>query len=161
VAAAEQTIAAREAQRQPLFAFPLVQGGRVEMELIGKSFRAFEQQREPALKTWMRIPAGQPPSQRDRQIVLAYLSDGTLMANSVLAHGRPFVSHRLTSLDPCVWFQRDSDRSQWLLFDQRSSAAADGRGMNEGEIYDLVGNIVMRCAQQSMLRAIPTQAVKR
>jgi acyl-CoA thioesterase len=137
--------------------FPMVQGGRVEMELIGKDFFEFDPQREPALKNWMRIPAGPSLSPRDRQIVLAYLSDGTLMFNSVIPHGSPFVTHRLTSLDHCVWFHRDTDPSQWLLFDQRSTAAADGRGINEGEIYDGNGQIVMSCAQESMLRAIPAQ----
>jgi acyl-CoA thioesterase-2 len=164
VASAEQVIADREAIGQPLTPFPMVQGGRVEMELIGKGFNEFDPQREPALKTWMRVPAalpGAPPlSPRDRQIVLAYLSDGTLMFNSVLPHGRPFVSHRLTSLDQCVWFHRETDPGQWLLFDQRSTAAADGRGMNEGEIYDTAGNIVMSCAQESMLRAMPVAGAK-
>jgi len=155
----EQVIAAREARDQPLFPFPMVQGGRVQMELIGKGFHEFDPVREPALQTWMRIPPVQQLSPRDRQIVLAYLSDGTLMFNSVLPHGRPFETHRLTSLDQCVWFHRDTDPSQWLLFDQRSTAAADGRGMNEGEIYNRAGQIVMSCAQESMLRTMPADGL--
>ena len=43
-------------------------------------------------------------SSRERQIVMAYLSDGPLMFNSVLPHGIPFQSHRLTSLDQSVGF---------------------------------------------------------
>jgi len=157
VDSAEQTIALRKASGQAPFPFPMVQGGRVEMELVGKGFHQFDPDREPALKCWMRIPDQQALSPRDRQIVLAYLSDGTLMFNSVLPHGSPFVTHRLTSLDQCVWFHRDTDPSQWLLFDQRSTAAADGRGMNEGEIYNGSGQIVMSCAQESMLRAMPAE----
>lgn len=154
VDSAENLIAAREARGEPIFPFPVVQGGRVEMEFATKSFREFDPSREPALKTWMRIPPGENLDERDRQIVMAYLSDGTLMFNSVLPHGTPFQTHRLTSLDQCVWFHRDTDPAQWLLFDQRSTAAADGRGMNEGEIYTKDGQIVMTCAQESMLRRI-------
>ena len=99
----------------------------------------------------MRIPPGEKLTERRRQIVLAFLSDGTLMFNAALAHGIPFETHRLTSLDQSVWFHRDTDPSRWMLFDQRSTAAADGRGMNEGEFYDADGKIVMTCAQEATL----------
>ena len=54
------------------------------------------------------------------------------MFNSVVPYGIAFATHRLTSLDHSVWFHRACDVGDWLLFDQTSSAAADGRGMNEG-----------------------------
>ena len=99
-----------------------------------------------------------PPSTsltpRERQIVMAYLSDGPLMFNSVLPHGVPFQSHRLTSLDQSAWFHRDADPFEWMIFDQRSTAATAGRGMNEGQIYSQDGRLLMTCAQESMLRTI-------
>ena len=72
---------------------------------------------------------------------MAYLSDGPLMFNSVLPHGIPFQSHRLTSLDQSAWFHRDADPFEWMIFDQRSTAAAAGRGMNEGQIYGQDGRL--------------------
>jgi len=41
-----------------------------------------------------------------------------------------------------------------MLFDQRSTAAADGRGMNEEVAYDRAGNLVFSTSQESMLRRI-------
>ena len=100
-----------------------------------------------------------PPTQaltaRQRQIVMAYLSDGPLMFNSALPHGLPFQTHRLTSLDQSAWFHHDADPHQWMIFDQRSTAAMGGRGMNEGQIYSHDGRLLMTCAQESMLRKIP------
>jgi hypothetical protein len=107
-------------------------------------------------------PAGIDPEwlagERMRQVVLAFLSDGTLMFNSVLPYGVPFQTHRLTSLDQSVWFHRDTNPGDWMLFDQRSTAAADGRGMNTGEIYSADGRLVMSCTQESMLRRIESQS---
>ncbi len=154
VSSAEAVIAAREARGDSVFQFPMVVGGRAEVELASSTFRDFDPAQKPSLKTWMRIPPGETLTERGRQIVLAFLSDGTLMFNSALPHGIPFETHRLTSLDQSVWFHRDTDPSMWMLFDQRSTAAADGRGMNEGEFYDADGKIVMTCAQESMLRRL-------
>jgi len=33
-----------------------------------------------------------------------------------------------------------------MLFDQASSVAADGRGMNEGRVYDQAGSLIMSAA---------------
>ena len=104
---------------------------------------------------WIRSPADRPLTDRESQLVLAYLSDGTLMFNSVIPHGLPFQSHRLTSIDHAAWFHRACNVTDWMLFDQHSSAAADGRGMNHGSLYDRDGRLVMTLAQESMLRRIP------
>jgi acyl-CoA thioesterase-2 len=85
-------------------------------------------------------------------VALAYLSDGPLLFNSVLPHGAPFQTHRVTSLDHAAWFHRDVDPTEWLLFDQRSTAAAGGRGMNHGEIFTAEGLLGVSVAQESMLR---------
>lgn len=151
---AEDIISEREARGEPVFPFPVVQGGRVQMEFATPSFREFDPEREPVLQLWMRVAKGEQLDERMRQVVLAFLSDGTLMFNSVLPYGTPFETHRLTSLDQSVWFHRGTNPGDWMLFDQRSTAAADGRGMNEGEIYSKEGELVMTCSQESMLRRI-------
>jgi acyl-CoA thioesterase-2 len=150
----EALIAAREARGEPVFPFPVVKEGRVQMEFATKSFREFDPERDPVLRLWMRVPESAGLDARTRQVLLAFLSDGTLMFNSVLPYGVPFQSHRLTSLDQSVWFHADADTEEWMLFDQRSTAAADGRGMNSGEVFTREGALVMTCAQESMLRRL-------
>ena len=156
VPSAEEVIASREAAGRPAFPFPMTQHGRVEMEFISESFmpQSFQPGREPKLQVWMRVP-DEIADQRMHQCLLAFLSDGTLMFNSVLPYGLPFQTHRLTSLDQSVWFHRPVDPSGWLLYDQRSTAAADGRGLNEGEVYDSQGRLIISTAQESMLRRVP------
>lgn len=151
----EDLIGAREARGEEKFPFPPTENNWTEMEWASANFREFDPTHEPALRIWMRVPGGEPLSDRERQIVLAFLSDGPLMFNSVVPYGVAMETHWATSLDQSVWFHRPTDPSQWMLFDQRSTAAADGRGMNEGEIYSSDGTLIMTCAQESMLRQIP------
>ena len=154
--APETIVAAREAKGEAPWPFPVVQGGRVQMEWASPNFFEFDPEAAPALQLWMRLaPPTQALTARQRQIVMAYLSDGPLMFNSALPHGLPFQTHRLTSLDQSAWFHHDADPHQWMIFDQRSTAAMGGRGMNEGQIYSHDGRLLMTCAQESMLRKIP------
>ena len=151
----ESIVAAREARGEPPWPFPVVQGGRVQMEWASPNFFDFDPKATPALQLWMRLaPASEKLTSRQRQIVMAYLSDGPLMFNSALPHGIPFQTHRLTSLDQSAWFHHDADPHEWMIFDQRSTAAMGGRGMNEGQIYSHDGRLLMTCAQESMLRNI-------
>jgi acyl-CoA thioesterase-2 len=149
----ESIVAAREARGEPPWPFPVVQGGRVQMEWASPNFFDFDPKATPALQLWMRLaPASEKLTPRQRQIVMAYLSDGPLMFNSALPHGIPFQTHRLTSLDQSAWFHHDADPHEWMIFDQRSTAAMGGRGMNEGQIYSQDGRLLMTCAQESMFR---------
>jgi acyl-CoA thioesterase-2 len=133
---------------------PMMNKNRATLLLITDSFVPddFKPGRDPRLQTWMKSNHEAPVSPRAAQCALAFLSDGTLMFSSVLPYGIPFATHRLTSLDHSVWFHRACDAGDWLLFDQNSSAAADGRGMNDGRIFDLSGKLIATVAQDSMLR---------
>lgn len=155
-AAVEARVAKYQAQFQP----PMMAGNRATLLLISDNFfsDAFTPGREPQLQTWMKSNHEGEITARAAQCALAYLSDGTLMFNSVLPYGVPFFTHRLTSLDHSVWFHRPTDIGQWVLFDQSSSAAAGGRGMNDGRVFDQSGRLIMTAAQDSMLRRMPPKS---
>lgn len=136
------------------FSPPPTAKGRTEMVFASEHFMRpeFTPGREPALRLWTRCVSGRELTERESQVGLAFLSDSTLMFNAVLPHGLPFQTHRLTSIDHAVWFHRQCDARQWMLFDQWSSAAADGRGLNHGSLFDAKGQLIFTTAQESMLR---------
>lgn len=140
------------------FTFPMAVHGRAEMEWASKTFFESTLGESYPLRVWMRIPDGASLDERDRQIVLGFLSDGPLMFNAILQHGSPMETHRMTSIDHAAWFHRPADPGEWMLFDQRSTNASDGRGMNHGEIFSTDGRLLMTCAQESLLRRIPTES---
>ena len=151
----DEIIQERQQRGEQSFPFPMAQHGRVEMEFISDSFREFIPDRDPYLQLWMRVPGCENIGERGWQVVLSYLSDATLMFNSVLPYGLPFQTHRLTSLDQSTWFHRSVDPGNWMVYDQRSIAAAGGRGLNEGEIYSQDGQLIASTKQESMLRKNP------
>jgi acyl-CoA thioesterase-2 len=139
------------------FTPPPTSKGRSEMVLASEHFiqQEFVEGRAPELRIWMRCANEQKLTDREAQTALAFLSDSTLLFNSVIPHGLPFQTHRLTSIDHSVWFHRSCDVTQWMLFDQVSSAAADGRGLNHGMLFDADGRLVMSASQESLLRRVP------
>lgn len=145
----------REQEGRP-FKPPMLIQDRAELMLISDHFvpAKFTPGREPKLQSWMRSTHEGDISAQSAQCVIAFLSDGFLMFNSVLPYGIPFQTHRLTSLDHSVWFHRTCPAQEWMLYDQRSIAAADGRGLNEGEIFDSRGVLICSTKQESMLRKI-------
>lgn len=44
--------------------------------------------------------------------------------------------------------------SEWILYDQRSPATTNGRGLNDGRVYSHNGQMVIRCHQEYTLRGI-------
>jgi acyl-CoA thioesterase II len=103
---------------------------------------------------WMRAGLSDSADARARQCALAYLSDSTLMFNALRPHGNAFTTHRTTSLDHAVWFHRDGDPAEWLLFDQSGPVAADCRGLNFGRIFSADGRLVASVAQEAMMRRL-------
>ncbi len=138
--------------------------GGVEIEPVGDWHPQDQPGAEPAMAMWMRCTmtegadAGDDARARSRtrsqQCALAYLSDGTIMFNSLRPHGTAFTSHRATSLDHAVWFHQPADPANWLLFDQSGPVAADGRGLNQGRIFHADGRLLASVAQESMMRRI-------
>ena len=149
-------LAEKQASRGKQFKPPMLVGDRAELLLISEHFVTpqFEPGRTPELACWMRSSHKGSISAQSAQCVLAFLSDGFLMFNSVLPYGIPFQTHRLTSLDHSVWFHRACAVEDWMLYDQRSIAAVDGRGLNEGEVFDANGTLICSTRQESMLRKI-------
>ena len=154
--AAPEELQKQHDEGKPQFRLPMMVADRATLLLAVDSFvpAEFVPGREPVIQLWMKSNQERTLTDRQHQCVLAFLSDGPLMFNSVLPHGIPFKTHRLTSLDHSAWFHDECDTADWMLYDQRSTAAADGRGMNEGEVFAADGRLIMTCAQESMLRAM-------
>ena len=105
------------------------------------------------LRVWVRVREGLPEDPRVHQMALAYLSDLTLLAVSVLGHPVQWASPGLiaASIDHSMWFHRPARADEWLLYDQWSPSASSALGFSLGRLFQ-DGAVVASCAQEGLVR---------
>jgi acyl-CoA thioesterase II len=109
--------------------------------------------RPPFDNIWFRAAGPVPGDIRQRQILLAYVSDMTLLDTSLLPHGKSFLSAvQMASIDHAMWFHRDADLDDWLLYSQDSPSASGARGFNRGLIFARDGRLIASVAQEGLIR---------
>ena len=109
--------------------------------------------RAPFDHIWFRAAGPVPGDIHRRQILLAYVSDMTLLDTSLLPHGKGFFSAvQLASIDHAMWFHRDALFDDWLLYAQDSPSASSARGFNRGLIFARDGRLVASVAQEGLIR---------
>jgi acyl-CoA thioesterase-2 len=105
-------------------------------------------------RVWVRASGPIPDLQALHQCVLAYASDLTVLAASLVPHDTYIGSPRLStaSLDHAMWFHRAFRADEWLLYDQVSPSASGGRGFATGELFTEGGTLVASVAQEGLIR---------
>ncbi len=126
----------------------------IEMKPVMLKHYTTREKLEPRQNIWIRT-AGRVPSDRHLQaVVLAYLSDMTLLDTSTFAHGRAIFDPDIqaASLDHAMWFHRSHPLDSWLLYSQDSPSTQGARGFTRGTIYAQDGTLIASVAQEGMMR---------
>jgi acyl-CoA thioesterase-2 len=96
--------------------------------------------------------------------LLLYASDLTMADAVTVQHpirwedliaGRDYFG---ASLDHAFWLHAPARMDDWLLHEQESSRAADGRGFATGRFFDRSGVLVASVAQEIFIRAAKASA---
>jgi acyl-CoA thioesterase-2 len=58
----------------------------------------------------------------------------------------------MASLDHAMWFHRPFRADDWLLYDQDSPSASNGRGLSRGLVYTRSGTLVATVMQEGLIR---------
>lgn len=108
------------------------------------------------LQLWIRADSRLPDDPRLHQMMLAYLSDISLLSVSTLAHPVEFMSSRMqaASIDHAMWFHRPARADEWLLYDQASPSASGGLGFSRGRLFTAAGSLAASCAQEGLIRVL-------
>lgn len=101
---------------------------------------------------WFRSKNPLPDSETFHICTLAYMSDMTLLQSALVPH--PDAKVMVASLDHAMWFLRPFRADEWLLYDQVSPSASDGRGLTHGRIFDRSGNLVAIVTQEALTRTL-------
>ena len=94
-----------------------------------------------------------PDDRRIQEVVLAYLSDMTLLDTSLFAHGMSVFSGKIqaASLDHSMWFHRPYAMDDWMLYAQDSPSNSGTRELNRGGLYTRDGMLIASVAQEGFI----------
>ena len=89
-----------------------------------------------------------------KQQVLTYISDYNILVSALNPHASiaHFGNTQTASLDHSMWYFRDFDFNDWLLFSMESPNASNARGFARGNIYTREGILVASVAQEGLMR---------
>ncbi|MGC0274061.1 acyl-CoA thioesterase [Pseudactinotalea sp. Z1739] len=109
---------------------------------------------EPAQHLWMRTRGPVPGDQMHHRAVLAYACDQIMLEPVLRAHSLHWRARGIAvaSLDHAMWWHRDVDMNDWLLYVQDSPSAQGGRGLGTARVYNRDGLLVATIAQEGMVR---------
>jgi acyl-CoA thioesterase-2 len=89
-----------------------------------------------------------------RQQILTYISDYNIL-NAALkpnASKANFGNTQMASLDHSMWFSRDFNFDDWMLFSAVSPNTSGARGLATGNIFTRDGRLVATVAQEGLMR---------
>lgn len=111
---------------------------------------------EPYKHVWIRAKGAMPNDKAMQQQVLAYASDYNLLATALLPHGDKanFRNIKMASLDHAMYFHREFDLSDWLLYAIDSPSSSNARGFTRGNIFNREGVLVASVIQEGLIRPI-------
>ncbi len=109
---------------------------------------------DPYQHVWVRCRGDIGEDTVTNTVVLAYLSDMTLLDTALFAHGLSVFDERVqaASLDHAMWFHRPARVCDWMLYTQDSPSSSGGRGLTRGSLYALDGTLIASVAQEGLIR---------
>ena len=118
----------------------------------------------PINHVWIRAINKVPDDKYLHQCLLAYVSDFQLLGTSLRPHGLgiPFGGGKIqvASLDHTLWFHRECQVDDWLLYSSDSPNASGARGFARGEIFKRDGTLIASVAQEGLIRKIESNKDK-
>ncbi len=108
----------------------------------------------PKLTLWLRTTGKLPDDPALHRAIIAYASDLSIIASSLMPHGVMLGSKEMqtASLDHALWFHRPVRADAWFLHAQESPSASGGRGFNRGLIYTRDGKLAASVCQEGLIR---------
>lgn len=116
-----------------------------------------EQKKLPPFKhVWMKAKGEMINSKPLLHQILAYASDYNLLSAALNPHAdvANFGNIKMASLDHAMWFHRDFDFNDYLLYAIDSPSTSNSRGFTKGNIFNKQGQLIASVAQEGLIRPI-------
>ncbi len=129
----------------------------VEFKPIQRTNPILKKNIPPKLDVWFRIKGKIPSMTLDvKQQILTYVSDYNILSTTLFPHltKADFSNTIMASLDHSMYFYRDFDFSDWLLYRIESPNTSNARGMSIGHVYTRDGVLIATAIQEGLIRPL-------
>ncbi|MFT4830503.1 MAG: acyl-CoA thioesterase-2 [Psychroserpens sp.] len=94
-----------------------------------------------------------------KQQILTYISDYNILLTAILPNASKahYGNLQMASLDHSMWFFREFDFNDWMLFSIESPNTNNARGFSRGNIFTRDGRLIASVAQEGLLRPLKKQ----
>lgn len=112
--------------------------------------------RAPISNVWFKVNGPMPDDLRLRKILVSYASDFNLLMTSLFPHNVSLFTTpmRIASLDHAMWFHREIEEDDWMLYTVDSTNASGARGFCRGKIYSRKGVLLASTTQEGLIRKV-------
>lgn len=104
---------------------------------------------------WFKLKGEIPSMNKQlKQQILTYISDYNVLNSAFNPNAKnySFRNTRTASLDHSMWFYRDFDFDDWMLFSAESPSTYGARGFVRGNIFNRQGTLIASFAQEGLMR---------
>lgn len=114
-------------------------------------------ERLPYNRVWVKALGVLPDDPALHTATMLYSSDTTVLDSIITTHGLSWGFDRIfaASANHTVWFHRQVDFNEWVLYSTSSPVAADSRGLGAGHFFDRAGQVIATVTQEALLKYFP------
>jgi acyl-CoA thioesterase II len=108
-------------------------------------------------RVWLKALGVLPEDPVLHTAAMVYSSDTTVLDSVITTHGLSWGFDRIfaASANHSVWFHRQVNFNDWVLYSTSSPVAADSRGLGTGHFFDRSGLLVATVVQEGVLKYFP------
>jgi acyl-CoA thioesterase II len=108
-------------------------------------------------RVWVRADEVLPNDPVLHTATMLYCSDTTVLDSIITTHGLSWGYDRIfaATVNHSVWFHRQVDFNDWVLYSTSSPVAADSRGLGTGYFFDRSRRPVATVIQEGVIKYFP------
>jgi acyl-CoA thioesterase-2 len=108
-------------------------------------------------RVWLKALGAMPDDPLMHTATMLYASDTTVLDSIITTHGLSWGFDRIfaASTNQSVWFHRQVNFDDWVLYSTTSPVAADSRGLGTGHFFDGAGQVIATVVQEGVVKYFP------
>jgi acyl-CoA thioesterase-2 len=111
-------------------------------------------------RVWVRADGVLPDDPVLHTATMLYCSDTTVLDSIITTHGLSWGFDRIfaATVNHSVWFHRQVDFNDWVLYSTSSPVATDSRGLGSGHFFDRSRRPVATVVQEGLVKYFPDKS---